>query len=273
MFFVHIIKRKRLRAVLMCILICAASSVFTSSASPLQKIPVLVYHSVLFDDEIANKKAGTYIIAVDAFEQQMKYLSDNNYHALTPNDLIDFIYNDKNLPSNSVFIQFDDGYYNNITHAYPILKKYCLRATIFDISNTAVPSQAPLHPDGISFISKDDMQATTDVFTFASHTHDLHGYEGENTRFSLASRNEILDDLRKSFEIVGNHTVFAYPYGQFNEGTTKALMEAGVRLAFTVNPGYVTRGSDPYNLSRFTVYNNTSFSLFESFVKGEVKYR
>ena len=237
-----------------------------------QRIPVLLYHHILDRNENTLQRDNAFVVDTEAFAAQMKYLYDNGYYTITPEELHAFLFSGANLPPRSVFIQFDDGYYSNIIRAYPILKEYGFKATIFTISSTAIPPQAPFDPDALVFISEESMASTRDVFTYASHTHDLHsivpgtGY----TEFFAAFREEILYDMMRSFEIVDNKTAFAYPLGQFDQSSIDALRETGIEMAFTVRGGYVTRGSDPMRLSRFTVYRTTGLSYFQDYVRGEL---
>lgn len=63
---------------------------------------------------------------VDEFEKELKLL----VKYCNPISLESAILNTR-LPANPVVLTFDDGYRNNYTYAYPLLKKYHVPATIF----------------------------------------------------------------------------------------------------------------------------------------------
>lgn len=69
------------------------------------------------------------------FKTQMKYIKDNGYTTLTPKQLYNFFVENKPIPKKSVVITFDDGYLDNYKYAYPILKEFNLKATIFVIAS------------------------------------------------------------------------------------------------------------------------------------------
>ena len=79
----------------------------------------LMYHSI--DSE--KNKGG---IFVDEFEEHIKWIKDKKTFKMEELKGLDYT-----LPSNSILITFDDGYKNNYTLAFPILKKYNMKATIF----------------------------------------------------------------------------------------------------------------------------------------------
>lgn len=78
-----------------------------------------MYHSV--DSE--KGKGG---IFVDEFEEHIKWIKDKKTFKMEELKGLDY-----KLPKNSILITFDDGYKNNYTLAFPILKKYNMKATIF----------------------------------------------------------------------------------------------------------------------------------------------
>jgi len=64
------------------------------------------------------------------FDQQMRYISEN-CTPISLLDAVDAIRNNDLLPPYAAVVTFDDGFLNNYTTAYPILRKYGIPATIF----------------------------------------------------------------------------------------------------------------------------------------------
>jgi peptidoglycan/xylan/chitin deacetylase (PgdA/CDA1 family) len=97
--------------------------------TPLRKpkkrnLQILAYHRV-------NDDGDAYFPAsqVKVFERQMRYVS-KNFNVMPLEEAVELMAEGK-LPENSVAITFDDGYRDNFEHAYPILRKYGMPATIF----------------------------------------------------------------------------------------------------------------------------------------------
>jgi peptidoglycan/xylan/chitin deacetylase (PgdA/CDA1 family) len=86
------------------------------------KVRVLFYHRI-------NNDGDSFGIAEDEFDRQMQYLS-RGYNIISLSEYINHFENNKYI-KNKLLITFDDGYKDNFTYAYPILKKYSVPATIF----------------------------------------------------------------------------------------------------------------------------------------------
>jgi len=114
------------------------------------------YHIVCAINRILDKKGFTILmyhkITKDnaKFESQIKYLH-NNYEVITFDELLKCYKNTKKLSKNTAIITFDDGYKDNYTVAYPILKKYNLPATIF-LTTGHIDNNELLWWDKVSYI-------------------------------------------------------------------------------------------------------------------------
>ena len=91
-------------------------------------IPILMYHS------ISVNPRNTLLVEPNKFEDEIKYLHDANYHTLSFKDLEDWKVGNP-IAVKPVLITFDDGYKDNYTNAYPILKKYNMKGTVFLVSS------------------------------------------------------------------------------------------------------------------------------------------
>ena len=111
--------------------------------SPGNTFTILNYHRVNdFNDPFTIDS-----VSVKDFKNQMQHIS-KYYSVFSLEQILARIKDDTGLPKNCLAVTFDDGYADNYTFAYPILKKYNLLATIF-LTVDCIETQASLSFDQI----------------------------------------------------------------------------------------------------------------------------
>lgn len=213
--------------------------------------PILMYHSVnplaLPENRIA--------VSVDNFERQMHFLKKHHYNVLTLERLADLIKHKKKIPPRTLSITFDDGYKDNYTYAFPILKKYNLPATIFIIVNEVGRQQG----DRLSWQEIKIMQ-DSGLVTFGSHT--LGSEPLINIKSEEEIKRQIADSKKILEEKLGKRVVaFSYPEGRFNDKIRQLVMDSGYELAVATNPGKKFPNNDIFALKRLRI-SSTSNNLF-----------
>jgi N,N'-diacetyllegionaminate synthase len=95
------------------------------------KYDILLYHGVCDDEDVSPglNSSGKHIPR-SRFEHEMGALS-GSYNIVTMRQIADAHAGRGSLPPKSVAVTFDDGYENNFSVAYPILKRYGVAATIY----------------------------------------------------------------------------------------------------------------------------------------------
>lgn len=91
---------------------------------------VLMYHKVMPRNEGKAAALEGMQVDPDTFERQMAYLR-KQFHLLGLNDLLHHFRDRTPFPPNSCLVTFDDGWKDNYSHAYPILKRYAVPAVVF----------------------------------------------------------------------------------------------------------------------------------------------
>ena len=124
------------------------------------KVLVLNYHMV-------NRMFISLAIEPEDFDWQMKYLVEHGYHTISPDELYDFLAGTGRLPDRPVLITFDDGYVDNYTTAYPILKKYNLKATIFVVTGFLGKRKGYLTWDQLREMEKNGITVESHTVTHA----------------------------------------------------------------------------------------------------------
>lgn len=101
---------------------------------------VVMLHSV------GNHKSNWYrrwlSVSLNHFETLCQFLVDNNYSTHFLNEWYEYNSEPRKKDSKKLVLTFDDGYLDNWVYAYPILKKYGLKATIFINPEFVNPSES-----------------------------------------------------------------------------------------------------------------------------------
>ena len=208
---------------------------------PGKKVPILYYHCVSNDifgiDEL--------FVSPTEFEKQMKYLYENNFNIITFDDL-------RNLGSinNPVILTFDDGYENNYTHAYPILKKYNFKATIFLIVNSINKK---------NFLKEDQIKSMLGLINFQSHTlthPDLRTLDNEEIEYEISESIKTIEKITSQ-----KSNVFAYPIGYYNENVLK-ITKKYFNYAVTNIGGLYYNNIDNYEIKRVYIPRSLTLNKF-----------
>lgn len=205
------------------------------------RVPILYYHSIS-DQPVGIRELS---VTVKDFEAQMRYLAENGYTAITFADLDDFTSFEK-----PVIITLDDGYADNYSNAYPILKKYGFQATIFIISGLI---------DTAGYLTREEMAEMTDIISFQGHTV-MH----ENlTKLSPEKLEAALTVPKETISAITNAPVyvFAYPTGYYNDAVKSAVSEH-YAYAVTINQGYYEDGSDKLLILRLYIHRDLQLEGF-----------
>ena len=104
----------------------------------MRSVPVLMYHHVL-------PEAGFIASSIAQFESQMRWLAENGWTTLDTETFRRYKRGETKVPKKSVLVTFDDGWRDNFIYAYPILKRYGLKATLFVV--TGWIDAASEHPE------------------------------------------------------------------------------------------------------------------------------
>ena len=216
-------------------------------------LPVLMYH-FFYDEQAGETGKDANFMEVHAFEEQIKYLSENNYYVPTWDEVLGYIQGKNGLPLKSVVITIDDGDESLYKHAVPVLNKYNFKATSFLItSRYGGPVDTANYPN----------------IDFQSHSNNMHeaGSDGKGA-FLTISYEQGCKDLESCRKVIPNNCiVFCYPFGHFNDNCKKMLKDCNYTLAFTTQGGRVFPGDDPYELPRVRMSKGDTLNAFISKIK------
>jgi len=215
-------------------------------------VPILEYH-VLGPAPEDAPYPELYVTRPD-FHQQMNWLDDHGYEAVTLETVEQAWYHGGTLPAKPVVISFDDGYRPQFTYALPELRTH------------GWPGVLNLKAEG-SDLYTSNVEAMIDAgWELASHTinhSDLTTLEPEQLSEEVTGSREM---LRREYHVpVAN---FCYPAGQFDPTVIAAVEAAGYIGATTEIPGAAERDA-PYELARFEILGSSGVTGLAEDLEGE----
>ncbi len=220
--------------------------IITSKSVSSVRLPIIMYHYVQYADP---KDSGRVKLSISPsiFENQLKAMQKDNFQTIFARDISDII---SQKSDKKIVLTFDDGYEDFYYYAFPLLKKYQMKGTIYIIYNF-IGRNGYLNESQIKEI------IASGLVELGAHTLN-HAYlkdMKENLAWKEIYDSKILLEKKFGVEVSG----FAYPFGAFSKETVNLVRKAGYTNAVSVVPGIMQ--SDTNDLILFRIrpgYINTN---------------
>ncbi|MBI3753106.1 MAG: polysaccharide deacetylase family protein [Deltaproteobacteria bacterium] len=236
-------------------------------------IPVFMYHHV------SPHKGDMVSVTPDVFEAQMRFLKEAGYRTLSADEVVGYILSDVEIKEKTVALTFDDGYLDNYVHAFPVLKEYNIKATIFIVTDwveeasNIVRSQesgvrsnetpTPSHREGKELIATS--QADKVILNWdriremeGSGLVEFYSHTMSHKKCAELSDEELIRELEGSKKVMEQklnkpRPYLCWPKGSYTPESVKAAKDAGYTALFTTKRGVVKKGSDRFCIERIVV--------------------
>ena len=241
-------------------------------------IVILEYHRI--SDSISPEDVHS--IYPEEFHFQIEYLVTNGYKIVSLPEVVHLLSNGYNKREKIIALTFDDGHKDNIQYAYPILKKFNVKATMFVLSDYVgkkgwLDEKGNLNTEKVKrgqwwdLLSWDELAEIRDHFWIEAHGKS-HRYMSTLAKHEL--REELLDPISVIKETLNiQSTVFCYPFGDYNNEVveqTKLLGYAGACSTHKgVNEAYIT---DLWKLKRNEVGRGITETQFKLLLNNSIVF-
>ena len=236
------------------------------------EVPVIMYHRVINNPENEGVY-GTYIYE-DMFKKHLQYLKDKNYTVITFKDLDKIGWRNRfEKGKKYIILTFDDGYKDNYDLAFPILKEFNFKATIF-LMGSLTYNEWDVKAGGerkFSLMSVEMIKEMQDYgIEFGAHTFN---HPKINTLSNEEIEHQIVDVKKPLEEKIGKEIItFAYPYGILNDYAKEMAKKAGYIFALATDSGSVCLSDDLYQIRRIAIFPNTNLFSFKRKVAGNYNF-
>jgi len=232
----------------------------------MSKVVILMYHVVA---EPRSAEEIRYCCRPSQFDAQMRHIRDSGLPRITLDDLTEAFEGRRAWPDKGVAVTFDDGFAETFVNALPILLRHGIPATMFALSDGAGANNDWMASRGyprrrlMSTAKLREMSAAG--VAIGSHTRS-HPHLRELD--SVAKRREIDGSKTRLQEVLGRDvSVFAYPYGEFDDDARRIVQEAGYRAACSVRSGFNAPTVDRFALRRIEVKGSDNMWQFRQKLK------
>jgi peptidoglycan/xylan/chitin deacetylase (PgdA/CDA1 family) len=230
-----------------------------TAAAPL-RVPVLMYH------EIADATLTPSVLAVspEVFADQLAFLSDSGFNAITAGELSAIIADDTGeLPERPVVLTFDDGYGDFYTQALPLLKQHGFTATVFQTTGWVGKEDEAKRMLNWRELAEIE-QAGIEIGAHTCTHPQLDQLPESLLHEELYVSKSLLED-NLGLKVPG----LAYPYGYSSTKVRRVAREIGYDYAYAVGNALTTSAADKFTLPRLTVRRSTAMNEFSKMVSGQ----
>jgi len=229
----------------------------------MNNVKIIAYHRIL------PEMRGLLSVRLKHFEKHIEFFINNGWQSLTLQELYNQYIECGVEPDTKIFVlTFDDGYKDNYKYAFPTMKKFGVKATIF-LTVNQIGKKEPFYWDNdycLEFTEDDypldweDISEMKDYgIEFGSHTlthPELTTIGLGDAQIQVCESKKILDK-----ELSQDTISFCYPKGDLNDEILNLIKQAGYKIA-VVTPPRPRIKETIFTLKRIGLYGTDSFLKF-----------
>ncbi len=223
------------------------------------RLPILMYHEVSRESErrkAVRKTNPAYSVSAGEFGDQIRWLRDHGVETVSLSRVLE---EDDPACGGKVAITFDDGWQNNYTEAFPLLREHAMEATLFLLTGFVGrqgyvdwAQAAEMEAGGVSVQSHTVSHRPLVGLGPAEIVSELEG-----------SKKSIEDHLGKRVDLL------SVPHGLLDRRVIDIAGRAGYRGICTTLPIVFHSLGNPAVLGRINVPDRCSLSVFAKIVGGD----
>ena len=213
---------------------------------------VLAWHAVA--DLAGDPVLERYAVPAKRFRGQLETLRSAGYNPIGASEAVRFLEGRGGLPRRPVLLTFDDAYEDLAKSALPLLDG--IPAVTFAVSGRLGGTNEWDLGRGARPLRLLDAHGLQEVMIRGIEVGAHSRTHPDLTRLPDRELDEEIAGSRQDLARLGLPLprFFAYPYGAQDERVQRAAQRAGFTAAFTVAPGKVLPGQDPYRLPRIEIF-------------------
>ena len=219
-------------------------------------VPILMYHYIRVNPDRRDQLGYGLSVTPDLFRAHVEFLNERGFRAITMRDLTAMLDAQILPPEKSIVLTFDDGYRDAYTEAWPVLKQFGFKATLYVVTDfleqgpyLTRPQVRELHANGIEI---------------GSHTQshlNLPSLNSQRLTREIVESRAILQDL------IGAPVLsFCDPSGKYNDVVERAVKSAGYASATTVEHGIIRGKEDRMAMPRVRMYGGIGLNSFANLI-------
>lgn len=204
---------------------------------------ILVFHR--FNDQ----RYPSTSISTEKLTELFDYLETNNYRVVSLAQVVNWLNEGQKIPEKTVVLTIDDGYESFYQHGLEVFKEYDYPFTIFIATK-------PINQGYGDFLSWQQLEKIKQYGTIGSHSY-------AHQHLTTLAPQQVKENIEQSIEDLQQQLgikpqFFSYPYGEYKQTVQSVIRELGFAAALTQNLGAVGQESDPLQLARIAVTNDSN---------------
>lgn len=213
-------------------------------------VPILMYHYVSVPPANADIYRKDLSVSPELLAQHLDALQQAGYTPISLYAFFDNLMTGAPLPEKPVVLTFDDGYIDNYTNAYPLLRERGMTATFFIVTDFINDGR----PEYLTWDMVREMYAGG---------MSIEGHGRNHVSLANKDRDYLIWQALGTYESIeleiGVRPRFiSYPAGEYDQLTIDIFSSAGYWAGFTTKQGATHASDDLFRLLRIRIRGTTT---------------